>query len=136
MRLVLDTNVVIAALLWEGNPRFLLDAAREGRVRLFTSIPLLDELTSVLERRKFEKKTAASGLSIDAIVDGYAALTELVRPDSTSGIAVDPDDDVVIGTALAANADILVSGDSHLLRLLTHQKIAIATVTVALARIR
>lgn len=46
MRLVLDTNVVVSALLWGGVPRLLLQAARERRVELFTSALLLAELTS------------------------------------------------------------------------------------------
>ncbi len=53
MRLVLDTNVVASALLWGGVPRLLLQAAREKRVELFTSTPLLAELTDILGRRKF-----------------------------------------------------------------------------------
>lgn len=57
MRLVLDTNVVVSALLWGGLPQLLLQAAREKRVTLITSMPLLAELTDILGRRKFEKKS-------------------------------------------------------------------------------
>jgi putative PIN family toxin of toxin-antitoxin system len=60
MRLVLDTNVVASALLRSGPPRQLLQAARERRVELFTSTPLLAELTDVLGRPKFAAKIAAS----------------------------------------------------------------------------
>lgn len=52
MRLVLDTNVVASALLWGGVPRLLLRAGREERIELFTSTPLLAELTDILWRRK------------------------------------------------------------------------------------
>jgi hypothetical protein len=132
MRLVLDTNVVISGLLWNGNPRQILDAARAGRVELFTSRPLLEELTTVLERRKFEGKITASGLPIDAIVDRYAVLARMVRPEPTKRIVVDPDDDVVIGTALAAKAEWIVSGDGHLLDLKDYQGIRILTAADAL----
>ncbi len=81
MRLMLDTNVVASALRWGGVPVLLLQAARERRVALFTSTPLLAELTHILgRRRKFDKKIAASMLSIDPIVDRYAELAVLVRP--------------------------------------------------------
>lgn len=53
MRLVLDTNVVVSALFWGGTPRLLLEAGRARRAELFTSTPLLAELTDVLNRRKF-----------------------------------------------------------------------------------
>jgi putative PIN family toxin of toxin-antitoxin system len=135
MRLVLDTNVVIAAFLWDGIPRLLLTASRERRVDLFTSAALLDELTAVLERRKFETTIAASLLTIDAIVDRYAELAKMVRPEPTTQISADPDDDVVLGTALAAKADLIVSGDSHLLTLKTYQSISIMTPAAALDRI-
>ena len=115
MRWVLDTNVVASALLWGGTPRLLLQAARDERVELWTSTALLAELTDILSRRKFDKKIEASGLSIDQLVDGYALLTSLVHPSPVPRIAPDPDDDVVIGTALAAKADLIVSGDLALL---------------------
>ena len=95
MRLVLDTHVVASAVLWGGVPRLLLQAAREKRVELFTSTALPAELTNILGRRKFDKKIAASTLTVDQIVDRYAALAALVRPTPTPRIAPDPDDDVV-----------------------------------------
>ena len=104
MRLVLDTNVVASAMLWGGNPLLLLQAWRESRVELYTSMPLLAELTDILNRRKFEKKIVASLLTVDQLVDRYAELAQVVRPTAIPRIAPDPDDDVVIGTALAAKA--------------------------------
>jgi len=50
MRAVLDTNVVVSALIWGGNPLALLEAAAEGRIELFTSPVLLAELETVLRR--------------------------------------------------------------------------------------
>ena len=50
MRFVLDTNVVASAMLWGGVPGELLQAAREKRVELFTSVPLLAELTELTFR--------------------------------------------------------------------------------------
>ena len=78
MRAVLDTNVVASAILWGGTPRLLLQAAREKRVDLFTSTPMLAELSDILGRRKFANKIAASGLTIDQLVDGYTQLAALV----------------------------------------------------------
>ena len=129
MRVVLDTNVVASALLWGGVPRLLLHAGREKRVDLFTSAALLAELTDILGRRKFDKKIAASTLTVDQIVDRYVAL---VRPTPTPRIAPDPDDDVVIGTALAARADLIVTGDKPLLTVAEYQGVRIVGVSQAL----
>jgi putative PIN family toxin of toxin-antitoxin system len=63
MRLVLDTNVVASAMLWGGNPKSLLQARREKRIELFTSVAMLAELTDVLARPKFEQKIKASLLT-------------------------------------------------------------------------
>lgn len=119
MRLVLDTNVVASAVLWGGVPRQLLQNGREKRVSLFTSIRLLAELTDILVRPKFEKKLAAAGLTIEQIVDRYAELAAVVQPAAIApSVLDDPDDDQVLACAVAARADLIVSGDRrHLLRL-------------------
>lgn len=136
LRLVLDTNVVASALLWGGTPRLLLQAARDKRVQLFTSTPLLAELTDILGRPKFGKKIEASLLTVDQLVDYYAALTTLVRPTPTPRIAPDPDDDVVIGTGLAAKADFIVTGDKPLLSVECHQQTRIINVSIATQKIK
>ena len=50
MRVVADTNIVVSGFLWHGNPRLVLEAARDGFISLFTSGALLDELEDVLSR--------------------------------------------------------------------------------------
>lgn len=131
MRLVLDTNVVVSALLWRGLPRSLLHDAYAGRVALFTSVPLLLELGSILARRKFAIKIEASKLTIEQLVDYYAELTTVVRPVPVNGVAPDPDDDVVLGTALAAGAGWVVTGDKPLLSVLDYREVQIITVADA-----
>lgn len=135
MRLVLDTNVVASGLLWDGSPRLLLKAGRESRVALFTSPPLIAELAEILARKKFERKIAASGLSIDELVAGYCNLATVVRPWLIPPtILNDPDDDQVLACAVGAHADLIVSGDQHLLTLGRFRGIEILTVREAVTR--
>jgi hypothetical protein len=115
MRLVLDTNIVVSGLLWDGAPYRLLRAADGARVLLFTSTPLLEELSVVLSRTKFEKLIAALHFSSQQLVSSYADRAEIVQPVPVPRLAPDPDDDVVIGTAIAAKADFIVTGDKPLL---------------------
>jgi putative PIN family toxin of toxin-antitoxin system len=115
MRLVLDTNIVISGLFWGGNPAGLLDAAQLGEIEIFTSRPLLAELARILQRWKFADVIAASGLSIEELVLGYAELATVVEPAPIAPtIAADADDDQVLACAVAAQVDGIVSGDKHL----------------------
>jgi uncharacterized protein len=134
-RVVLDTNVVVSAILWGGTPRQLFELADAGQITLFTSIELLRELTGILSRDKFAEKIAATGQSIDQIVDGYAAYAEIVRPAATTRIAPDPDDDVVLGTALAAKAEMIVTGDRPFLSVEQWRNIGVVTVGDAIIKI-
>lgn len=137
MRLVLDTNVVASGLLWDGGPPArLLDAASAHGVELFTSTALLAELRRILAREKFAPHAGASGLSIDELVLGYAALASVVAPASISPvIARDPDDDRVLACALAAQAELIVSGDHRLLNLKTYHRIGIVDPAEAVRRV-
>lgn len=115
MRLVRDTNVVASGLLWGGVPAQLLDAAQVGEIELFTSHPLLAELSNILARDKFSEAIAATGLPQEELVLGYAELTTVVVPPRIAPtVMADPANDQVLACALAANADWIVSGDKHL----------------------
>ncbi|MCA3216914.1 MAG: putative toxin-antitoxin system toxin component, PIN family [Burkholderiales bacterium] len=129
MRLVLDTNVVVSGLLWNGPPRRLLQAAIDGEVDLFTSAVLLGELANTLGYTKFTKRIESFGTSIAALAAQYAALVNPVAPASVLRVAAnDADDDHVIAAAVAARAELIVTGDrKHLLPIGTHQGIAIVT---------
>ena len=137
MRLVLDTNIVASGLLWDGTPARIIDAAYEGAIEIYTSRILLAELNSILKREKFSKAIAASGLGIEGLVLGYAELALLVEPlPIPPTIIADPDDDHVLACALTAQADLIVSGDKHLLNLGIFQNIDIITAAQFIERIR
>jgi len=119
MRLVLDTNVVVAGLLWNGPPRHLLDLAINGDVVLFSSPTLIEELAHTLSYPKFSQRIAAlCATTPSALTVRYSALVTLVTPaDVPRVIEQDADDDQVLACAIAAKANLIVSGDKHLLSL-------------------
>ena len=129
MRLVADTNVVVSGLLWLGNPGRLLEAASLGRITLYTSVALLAELSSTLSRPKLARPIMRSGLTLDDVLGRYLNVAVVVEPSSVPRVVPDdPDDDQVLGCALAAQAELIVSGDKHLLDLGGHyQNIPIVT---------
>jgi putative PIN family toxin of toxin-antitoxin system len=134
VRLVADTNTIISGLLWRGAPRRLLDAARVGKFDLFTSPALLAELEDTLSRAKFAERLDRAGVTRHQLVLGYAALATVIKPaDIPPTILADPDDDAVLACAVAARAQAIASGDSHLLKLKAYQDIPILTVNELLA---
>jgi putative PIN family toxin of toxin-antitoxin system len=137
VRPVLDTNVVIAGLLWHGAPRRLLDRVIDSEDIVLASRPvLLAELAHTLAYRKFSARIDRSGVSVDAWVQHYAALTMRVDPQGVSRVVEhDPDDDHVIACAITARADAIVSGDHHLTDIGSYQGIPIFSAREALAMI-
>lgn len=133
MRLVLDTNTALSGLLWGGTPAKLLDASIEGRIELISSTPLLAELQGVLMRPKFDKQLTRKGLTVADVFEGYAALVTVVTPAVIAPTIIrDPADDQVLAAALGGCADIIVSGDAHLLDLGQYQGIQIFDAAAAL----
>lgn len=130
---VLDTNVLVSALLWQGTPGRLIDVAGEQELQLCTSRTLLDELAATLTKKKSLKAVAATGLSRKQMVQGYrrVATVVAVRP-LAQPVSRDGDDDAVLACALAARADLLVSGDDDLLVLGSFTGIPIVTAAQAL----
>jgi putative PIN family toxin of toxin-antitoxin system len=135
VRLVVDTNVVVSALLWDGMPKRLMMTQFSKEILFFTSIPLLVELAGVLSRSKFRQKITGAGYSIGQLVGLYAGMANVVRPTVMPPVAPDPDDDVVIGTALAAKADFIVTGDRGLLSVVEYEGVRILSVREMMDRL-
>ena len=132
MRIVLDTNVLVSALISSGTlPGLLYESWANGDFQLVTSGAQIAELTRVLayERlRPYIQPADAQALSdtIDA-----AAIVIDTLPDTR--LSADPDDNVILATAVAAGADLIVTGDkSHLLELESADGIPIVTPREAL----
>lgn len=122
MRVLLDTNVLVSAVLFGGLPRRLLDAALQGRFVLVTGVELLDEFEDVLlDRFGFDRSAARL---VRAEMDTIA---ELAQPRDLPPVSRDPDDDLVLATADAGAAEVIVTGDKDLLVLEAHRGVPILT---------
>lgn len=133
MRVVLDTNTLVSGFLWDKQPRAIIDAAIDERIQLFACDALIEELAGILPRRKFAQRLAGKQLSIPVSIERYSALADIIEPAILSGpVSPDPGDDVVLATALAANANLIVSRDKHLRNLKHFHRIPILNATDAL----
>jgi putative PIN family toxin of toxin-antitoxin system len=134
--LVLDTNTAVSGLILGGVPGRVIDAAAAGKALIIASVPLLDELQGVLSRRKFSGQLAKLNANADDLFDGYATLVRLVAPAAISPVILaDPDDDIVLATAVAGDAEAIVSGDAHLLGIGEFRGIPIITPAAAVSRL-
>ncbi len=135
MRLVLDTNVVISGLLWRGPSARLIDLVAEQAVTVCVNPFLADELAEKLGMPKFASRIATAGMTPERLWGQYVALCEQVPALAITRTCRDADDDNVLAAALAARADLIVSGDNDLRVLRVFEGIAIVNAAEALVRL-
>ena len=118
MRLVLDTDVLVAALRSDrGASRHLLLAALDGRIEMLVSVPLVLEYEAVLTRPQLLKDVEITTEEVGAILDAILAtaipveMWFLWRPQLK-----DPSDEMVLETAVNGNADYLATFNLRRLR--------------------
>jgi uncharacterized protein len=123
MRIVVDTNVIVSALVFGGLPRRVFETVEEGYCELFYSAEIQAET-----RRVLHEKFGWEGQELDLYLPELWDLGQVVTPrQRINAVKEDPDDNRIIECALASRADAIVSGDGHLLRLGVYERIAILT---------
>lgn len=136
MRAVIDTNVLMSGLLWRGTPHALLEQVRNNVLTLISSPALLMELAEMLERPKFDAILMRSNTSRAQTLAELRQLAEVIDPPPLAHpVCRDPDDDAVLALAMAAQADLVISGDDDLLCLSSFEGIPVLTPAQALQRV-
>jgi uncharacterized protein len=124
MKIILDTNVLVSGIFFSGPPYRILRAWHDQRFQLVLSTEILDEYRRV-----------ASELSIKYPVINIEPFLHLIEtnglmvsaPPLSEMVCGDRDDDKFIACALAAECDIIVSGDKHLLKVFGYRQIKVLT---------
>jgi uncharacterized protein len=113
MKVVFDTNVFVSAFIVPGGKgeEALLLALRR-KVDLFTSVPILTETTRIL-RTKFDQPER----DILAALKQISRASTILRPARTVRVLEDLPDNRILECAVSAQADLVVTGDHHLLAL-------------------
>ena len=121
MRIVVDTNVIVSALVFGGVPRRVFEMVEDGFCEFYHSPEIQSETRRVLhDKFGWEKE------KLDRYLKVLWRLGEEVIPHRrVNAVREDPDDNRIIECAIAAGADVIVSGDRHLLRLGAFEGIAI-----------
>jgi uncharacterized protein len=123
IRIVLDTNVIVSALVFGGIPRAVLELAQGGQCEFFYSEPIQAEVRRVLSE-KFEWPEAMLQQALPVLW----GMGKLVVPRTTiKAVPDDPDDNRILECALEAQAHVVVSGDHHLLAMMKYKSVSIVT---------
>ena len=110
MRIVIDTNFLISAFIRDGVCRRLLEHFVQSHIVLMSEF-ILDEFSRTLSR-----KFGYDEEEINATLETLIPELHIVEPVAfEEQVCRDPDDDAILGTAVAGNADCIVTGDSDLL---------------------
>src|SRR5579872_3623739 len=118
MRVILDTNVFVSGIFWNGPPHEILNAWKNGAIKLVLSAPILSEYTRVAEILSAEHPP----INLFSIVELLTLNAELCTPHQLKEpVSVDPDDDKFIACALGGKVKLIVSGDKDLLQINGYQ---------------
>lgn len=111
-RVVVDTNVLVSALIGKGNPQRVLEIIFSGRVSLFLSASILAEYVAVLQRPKF---TQYQGFVSNAslALQSLQSIAQFAEPKIALHACPDPDDDKFLELAVEARAGYLVTGNKR-----------------------
>ena len=125
MRIVADTNLLIASIFWNGAPYTIVQQALDGTIEIVTSHIILDEVRKVLKDPKegFE----LSEQEIDDIINCILLYAKLVVITMNINLARDHKDNHIIACAVAGHADCIVTRDNDLLVLKEYSGIKILT---------
>lgn len=122
VKIVVDTNVYISALGWNGNERKLINQCIDGKYEYYISRQIYNELRRVMDYPKFAFTDSQKEEFISALLDSI----EFINVDESIQIVNDdPDDNKFLECAIAAEADFIITGDPHLQELKHYQKIKI-----------
>jgi len=132
-RLVVDTNIIVSSFLTSGPPRQVLNRIRDGQDQLCFSLPILREYLEVLARAGVARELLEVLLSL---FEDPERIIPVVPSRRVTLIRDDPADNMFLECALEAQANYIISGDRHLLRLGTFEGIPIIPPRAYLTRVK
>lgn len=128
MKVVLDTNILISALLFKGRVAFVFGLIEEEKIVPCFTPSTIKEFQNVLSREKFRKNLEELGMKAEQIVDAILQKSLICLDIKIEDIVLDdPTDNKFLACAVSCNAALIISGDQHLLGLKHFNNLPIIT---------
>jgi putative PIN family toxin of toxin-antitoxin system len=127
LKVVLDTNVLVSAYLVPGGkPARILSLARQGKLTICLSPPILSEVKQTLLRPKLQKIHKATAKETERFLKALTSVVVMTAgTEEIDAVKDDPDDNKILACALEGEANFIVSGDHHLTDMKVFQNIPI-----------
>ena len=127
MKLVLDTNVWLSGIFWEGEASKIIEKTEKKNIQILISENILSEIVNVLNKEsKFQKYILNLKLNIEEILRTILSISDLIETKTKLDlIKADPKDNIILEVALDGKAEYIISYDNHLLNMIEFRGIKI-----------
>jgi len=132
-KIVLDTNILISAFGWKGKPKEIFSKVINGEFKLIMSQKQLEEVEMVIEYPKFSFTNDQKSRFLKILL---ATINIVETSGKLNLIKDDLKDDVILESAVENDAEFLISGDEHLLKIKKYGNTKIVTATEFLELIK
>ena len=124
-KVVIDANVFISGFGWDGKPEIILTLLRDNRIKNYISYEIFEELKKTVSYPKLKFSETLQ----NKILEFVFFYSEFVEPKQHLSVIIDdPDDNKFLECAIESDAELIISGDSHLLTLRKYRTIDIVDV--------
>lgn len=129
MRIVLDTNIWMSAIFWEGEASRIIEIAEKNKIDIFISEDIISEIINVLNKEaKFSKFLENKKQSINEVIRTILSIAKFLNPTSKlSVIKEHPSDNIILELALDCKAKCIISYNKHLLNIIEFRGMPIIT---------
>lgn len=127
MRIVLDTNVWLSAIFWEGEANKIIVVCERNKVEIIITEDILSEIVGILNKEaKFQRFIENKNQNIEDLIRSILSIATLIETKiKLDIIKEDPKDNIILEAALDGKSDYIISYDKHILNMLEFRKIRI-----------
>lgn len=130
MRIVLDTNVWLSAIFWEGEASKIIDKASSKKIEIIISKEIISEIIDVLNREaKFQRFLRNKKQSIEELIRTILSISRLIETKTKLRVIEHHPDNRILEAALNGKADYILSYNKHILDLAEFKNIKMITPT-------